>query len=108
MSNRAEITKGIKSILDELRVEYLKVIIFGSKARGDFGEESDWDFLVILKKPRDVNAKKELWLKIYRKFHEYFPFTSADIILKDAESFEKEKKIANTISNEVYLEGVEI
>ena len=31
-----------------------------------------------------------------------------DIILKDAESFEEEKTIANTISNEVYLEGVKV
>lgn len=55
MSNRAKITQVIKSILDELRIEYSKVMIFGSKERGDFGED----------------AKKDLWLKIYRKFHEH-------------------------------------
>lgn len=33
---------------------------------------------------------------------------SIDIILKDEQSFESEKKVANTIANEVYLEGIEV
>lgn len=108
MSGRKEITEKFRSILDELGFEYSKIIVFGSRARGNSEEGSDWDILIILKKTVDVKAKKDLWLKIYKKFHEYFPLISIDIILKDVESFEKEKTIANTISNEVYLEGVEI
>jgi len=108
MKKENEIPKKFKNILDELGVEYSEIILFGSRAIGVSEEESDWDFLVILKKSMNMESKKKLWLNIHKKFHEYFPFTSVDIILKDIDSFEKEKIIANTISNEVYLEGVSI
>jgi len=28
-----------------------EVILFGSRARGDFKDDSDWDFLVLLERP---------------------------------------------------------
>jgi len=74
----------------------------------NFEEESDWDFLIIVKKNLELKEKRELGHKIYRRFHDYFPFVSVDIILKDEQSFEDEKKVANTISNEVYLEGIKV
>ncbi|MBU4373879.1 MAG: nucleotidyltransferase domain-containing protein [Euryarchaeota archaeon] len=107
MNSKNEILEKLKSILNEMNLKYSKILLFGSRARGNFREESDWDFLIVLKKPLDVKTKKELWFDIYKKLHEFYPFISFDIVLKDAESFEEEKTIANTISNEVYLEGVE-
>ncbi len=107
MNRKQEILEKLKRILNEMNINYSKIILFGSRARGDFREESDWDFLIVLKKHLDVKTKKELWFDIYRKLHEFYPFISFDIILKDADSFEEEKTIANTISNEVYLEGIE-
>lgn len=102
-----DILNKLKEILFDLKVEYSRILMFGSRARGDFNEDSDWDFMIIIKEPLDIKTRKELWFTIYKKMHVYFPFISFDIILKDAESFEEEKNIANTISNEVYLEGVE-
>ena len=60
-----------------------------------------------VKKNLDLKEKRDLWNKIYRRLHEYFPFISVDIILKDEQSFETEKEVANTISNEAYLDGSE-
>ncbi|MBU4492441.1 MAG: nucleotidyltransferase domain-containing protein [Euryarchaeota archaeon] len=107
MNSKNEILEKLKSILNEMNLKYSKILLFGSRARGDFREESDWDFLIVLKKPLDAKTKKELWFDIYKKLHEFYPFISFDIVLKDTESFEEEKTIANTISNEVYLEGIE-
>lgn len=106
MNSKQEVTGKLKSILSEMKINYSKVLLFGSRARGDFREESDWDFLIVLKDPVGAKTKKELWFDIYKKMHAFFPFISFDIILKDAESFEEEKIVANTVSNEVYLEGV--
>jgi uncharacterized protein len=36
-----------------------EVILFGSRARGDFHEESDWDFLVLLNIAKDVGWSKK-------------------------------------------------
>ncbi len=107
ITRQAAVVEKLKSLLNELNIKYSKILLFGSRARGDFKEESDWDFLIILEKPVDVKTKKELWFDIYKRLHESYPFISFDIVLKDAESFEEEKTIANTISNEVSLEGIE-
>ncbi len=107
MNTNTEISEKLRGILAEMNIKYFKILLFGSRARGDFRDESDWDFLIVLKKPLDAKTKKKLWLDIYKKLHKFYPFISFDLILKDAESFEEEKTIANTISNEVYLEGIE-
>jgi len=108
MLARKDVVKSLKVILNELRAEYSKILLFGSRATSDFDDESDWDFLIILKKDMAVKEKKALWHEIYKRFHEYFPFESVDIILKDTESFENEKIVVNTIAYEAYLEGVEV
>lgn len=107
MNTNTDILEKLRCILNEMNIKYSKILLFGSRARGDFKDESDWDFFIVLKKPLDAKTKKELWFDIYKNLHEFYPFISFDIILKDSESFEEEKTIANTISNEVYLEGVE-
>ncbi len=108
MKEVKEVSEAVKSILDEMGVEYREVMLFGSRATDMSEKESDWDLLVVLKNPINAKEKKTLWVEIHEKFHERFPFTSIDIIVKDADSFEREKTIANTISNEVYLEGIRI
>jgi predicted nucleotidyltransferase len=108
MNREREIVEKLKGILEELGVEYSTILLFGSRAGKNFDEESDWDFLIVVKKQLDLKEKRALWHSVYRRFHDYFPFVSIDIILKDEQSFENEKKVANTISNEVYLEGIKV
>ncbi|MBK9980810.1 MAG: nucleotidyltransferase domain-containing protein [Saprospiraceae bacterium] len=35
-----------------------EVILFGSRARGDFREDSDWDFLILLNRTLDRPIKE--------------------------------------------------
>ncbi len=36
-----------------------EVILFGSRARGDFRENSDWDFLILLEKDNITKVEKD-------------------------------------------------
>jgi len=108
MNTGSEVIEKLKSILEEIGVDYSNILLFGSRTGKNFEEESDWDFLITVKKNLDLKEKRELWHKIYRRFHDYLPFVSVDIILKDEQSFENEKNVANTISNGVYLEGIKV
>ena len=108
IETRREVIAKLKTILEEIGVEYTNIPLFGSRTGNDFEEESDWDFLIVVKGNLDLKEKRELGHKIYRRFHDYLPFVSVDIILKDEQSFENEKNVANTSSNEVYLEGIKV
>jgi uncharacterized protein len=48
---REEILQSIKMVLRSV-VPDGKVILFGSRARGDAREDSDWDLLILLDKPQ--------------------------------------------------------
>ena len=42
-----------------------EVILFGSRARGDFDDDSDWDFLILLSKPIDPETEDVIRNSIY-------------------------------------------
>ena len=46
-----------------------KIILFGSRARGDYDEYSDYDFFIILKEDISRNAEKCLFLSLNRNMN---------------------------------------
>ncbi|MBS1486691.1 MAG: nucleotidyltransferase domain-containing protein [Bacteroidetes bacterium] len=57
MSLHSPFTKKIKNVVHQDYPE-AKVILYGSRARGDYKKESDWDILVLLDQAT-VNFKEE-------------------------------------------------
>ena len=72
MNTTAQITKEIKQTV--LGIDpTAEVILFGSRARGDFHEESDWDVLVLTDKEVDFIFKRKITDQLYPlqlKWHE--------------------------------------
>jgi len=104
------LTNNEKKALKELKKEVLKLypdaklILFGSKVRGDFDEESDVDVLVIVseldfrKKKKIINTTTEInW-----KFN-----TNITSIVVDKEEFLKNKSII-PLYNEIREEGISV
>ncbi len=44
---------------------HAEVILFGSRARGDFRNDSDWDFLVLIQKPLTPELKFRILDSLY-------------------------------------------
>lgn len=85
-------------ILEEIHPD--KVILFGSRARQDFGEASDYDLLIIktgLKHPR--RELKRLYSRISGIG------VPADLILVETKRFEDLKDNPYMIFHEVNIEG---
>ena len=80
--------------------------IFGSRVRGQYSEDSDWNFFIIVKDTADAKTIRTKRAQLRMRFHDYFPYSPIDIIIKNKTSFESEKFIINTISNEVFTEGI--
>lgn len=57
MDKRLEqIPKIVKEVIHQID-ETAEVILFGSRARGDFDADSDWDFLILI--DEEVTSEKE-------------------------------------------------
>jgi len=102
-----EMNKGItlikEVILEAVRknnVKIDKIILFGSRARGDYREDSDYDILVITKEKLDWRIRKKVWLDIIRKI----PFR-IDLIIIDRETFEERAKYVGNVLYEAKIEG---
>ena len=65
MISEASVITGLKKALDDLKVEYSSILLFGSRAKNDFKKESDWDFLIIIKKKMDLKDQYSLRYEIF-------------------------------------------
>lgn len=83
-----------------------KIILFGSRARGDFSKDSDWDFLVIVDKDASLEETRELRKILTFKLLKLGIIP--EILVKSESSFLIERDISNTISYSASREGVEI
>ena len=78
------------------------VILFGSRARGDDGPDSDIDLLVVV--DDDTPAEKvtlRAGIESRRSYHE-----PADVIPVREETFRRNARIAGTLSRAAVLDGV--
>ena len=61
----------VKKIPDQVKEAVLQIdkdaeiILFGSRARGDYGSDSDWDFLILLNSPGTSEVEELIRNKIY-------------------------------------------
>ncbi|HYN88859.1 MAG TPA: nucleotidyltransferase domain-containing protein [Ardenticatenaceae bacterium] len=52
-NERASLAAVVDTLVKRYGSDLLRVVLFGSKARGDFDEESDLDILVVVRMPDD-------------------------------------------------------
>jgi predicted nucleotidyltransferase len=100
---------AIEIITEELKKRHLKVvkiILFGSRAKGTFKKGSDWDFFVIIDRKMSFNEKwdiiDEIKIELARRG------ISNDIILKSEEEVEESKDDVGRITYYVLKEGIEV
>jgi len=101
-----KIKERVQEIFKEADVEVNRIILFGSKARGDWKKNSDWDLLIVVNKELVRNEKMELSHLIRKELaEEYIP---CDVIIKSEKEIEYYKDFFGTVTHEALKEGVEI
>lgn len=94
----------IKEEIEKIGSKVLKVILFGSRARGKANEDSDWDFLIVVDKNLDRPTKQELIIKIKRKLARLK--IPNDIIINSLKEFEDRKNNVGYITYYAEKEGI--
>ena len=99
--------KLIKEIIlktaKKYNIEIDKIILFGSRARGDYKEESDWDILIVTKEKLDEKMLELFWEDLDWNLAKYIV---PEIIVVDKESFEKYKNLTGFVYHWAEKEGV--
>jgi len=85
----------------DLTVE--EIILFGSRARGNFTEDSDWDILVVVSEDIDRETYRELWYSVYRSLN-----VPIDLIIVPKGKLEELKDSPGFIYYYALREGVRI
>ena len=107
---QSDVLKKIKEIILSIArkhgIEVDRVILFGSRARGDYTEDSDWDVLVVTKEEIDCKRKVDFIVKLKILFARLN--IPNDIIVKSREELDEEKNYAFAISSFALKEGISI
>lgn len=95
------INEFIKKVKSKYRTQ--KILLFGSRARDDYLEDSDFDFIIVSKDFENQNFLDRI-SGLMKKCDIYF---NADILCHTPNEFDKKKKEIGTVGNAV-KEGIEI
>jgi uncharacterized protein len=97
--------KEVKDIVDKIVAKFSpeRIILFGSRARGDNRKESDVDLLVLFKKIKDRRElEKDMQRAIYPRF------LPLDLLVSTSERYEEIKSNKSLVYYNISKEGVVI
>jgi predicted nucleotidyltransferase len=97
------IKEVIQEVLKTHHLEAEKIILFGSRARGEQRKVSDWDILLVVKQDIDRKTKKDLFKEITEKLSHYL--IPCDVIIKSIKELEFYKDFYGTATYEALKEG---
>jgi len=71
MDREVEIARDvIKGAVEDAGLKVVNILLFGSRARGDYRRGSDWDFYVIVDRDIHFSERREISRRIRRKLAE--------------------------------------
>jgi len=104
--SREIIRDVILRVSRELGLEVDDIILFGSRARGDFRADSDWDVLVVLSRPLERKVELEAYKKIHREL--LLKGIKVDVLFISRDELEKVKDDTGFVYYYALREGVKI
>jgi predicted nucleotidyltransferase len=64
MNNREQLIQDVKEAVYSISPN-ANIILFGSRSRGDYSEESDWDFLILTDKEATEELKRKIRYQVF-------------------------------------------
>lgn len=80
------------------------ILLFGSRARKDNTDDSDYDFLIVTKETIDIHEKRTIKSTMRKELARFK--ISADILIQSEDEVNLKKEITGHIIKQVVLEGV--
>ena len=100
------IKKAILEVDKKHGIEIEKIILFGSRARGEGRENSDWDLLIVTKEKLDWKTERKFFSDVGWNLvnHGIVP----EIIIVDSKTFAEKKAFSGYVYYHAEKEGIVI
>ena len=102
----ATIRQIILEEAEKTGVKVEKIILFGSRARGNPRKDSDYDILIIVKEQLDKETRRRLAGRIRRRLAE--ALIPADIIVAGIEKWKEYKNTIGHLYHAIQEEGIPV
>lgn len=103
---RASLLVKIKEAIREVESDS-RIILFGSRARGDASPESDWDLVVIVEGPVDLAREVALWDRLFDVMLDDPSFPVVQALMFDRADWER-RLSGPGLGARVTREGIEL
>jgi len=98
------IKEQITKSLDEMGISFENIILFGSRARGDYNEDSDYDILIVTKETYPFKEKARIASKVNGVTAKML--IPCDIIIKSTDEVEYFRDKIGSVTREAVEEGI--
>jgi uncharacterized protein len=101
----ANITQNIRETFLRNGISKISILLFGSRARGDYNEDSDYDFLVLTNNNLSGKEKQKVRGEIRRKLLLEKKIKPIDMLIKSVSEYNDEKNIIGNLYFDIQNEG---
>ena len=84
----------------------VKILLFGSRARGDSGDRSDWDFFVTVEEELTFSQRREVAGRM--RWHLAQAGMASDVIIRSSAAVGKARDDTGCLAYYVLKEGIEL
>ncbi|ASJ06775.1 nucleotidyltransferase domain-containing protein [Thermococcus pacificus] len=106
MKEKELIKKTVVEVCRELGIELGEVILFGSRARGDFRKDSDWDILLVTERELSWRERLRLSGEIRKRLAK--KGMPIDVLIISREKLERLKNDPGYVYSYALSEGIRV
>jgi predicted nucleotidyltransferase len=103
-SYHREIKAVIYRVFDSYHLKVDKILLFGSRSKEQYSEDSDWDFLIVVENPLTRNEKMNISYQIREALaKKHIP---CDIIIRSRSEIENDTSMVHSVTKTALEEGI--
>lgn len=106
MTQETEIRAIILNVLHSMKVNVSRIVLFGSQARKDAHENSDWDLLIVVNGVLTKKDRKDIYCKVKRALVSLTIPT--DVLIRSESEVKNTSKLPTSITTVALKEGIPI
>ena len=102
------VSTGLRQTIKDVvgTIDYDRIVLFGSHARGENTEQSDYDVLIIIKDALPMRDKIRMSSELRARFAEKLMDT--DILIKDRQEVEYLKDKCGSVVRNALIHGIQL